>query len=634
VRSLSQVSSRLHSAFIPLLYRKVKFRAASEFALNVIDIDTFFHLHQFSQDACYLQYVRELSIYAPIVLCRFNRCTYFNVFRSAADMRGISTLGTSNEAKAHEQFLDDMSRQLQLVQVRLKPHSLRSLQSSFILPSRLHSGFRWRLGTCLPPGFLDLGGYIDRYQNDLHHIALATDGSCPHSGNCLGGLSRLLSLKSVEWEGIQQRAELDILRSCILRNREHLVALSLGFIAPLATDNFYQDIFGVSLPDKSYNGSEYTPIYFPSLLTLSLSKAPLPRQLRPKGASMFGSLQSLTLRDCTSQLAFLDSFSCSQIAMQLLHFEFCSDGILDTYDDDRDLSPLVDFLLSLNGLKHLHLRLSDFTNTSQIQLAIEKHRPTLESFAYHERGLLPIDDEGVFEDIRDKTPAWLSCAPWTVRPYQLTALALSAGPSGLRSQLEPIARMSAIQVLHLRFSGSERTHRNIRAEIHTELSRKYQTRSNAASPDERFHQPASCSTSAADLSSRLGDHSYDSLIEHLDEFFISDKPSAPISEAEEFVDFADWAFGSKGLPALQILAFGDFSFEDRYQNQQFLMHRKCVNRTSTGKTCQGPFSDNTNDRNFCVADLVDPSCWDSSQVNGSNFLSICPESGLMDSPFE
>jgi hypothetical protein len=114
--------------FIPLLYRTVKFRAASELALNVIDIDTFFHLHRFSQDACYLQYVRELSIYAPIVLSRFNRCAYFNVFRSTANMSGVSTLGTSNEAKAHEQFLDDISRQLQLVQVCLKPNHLRSLQ--------------------------------------------------------------------------------------------------------------------------------------------------------------------------------------------------------------------------------------------------------------------------------------------------------------------------------------------------------------------------------------------------------------------------------------------------------------------------------------------------------------------------
>jgi hypothetical protein len=197
---------------------------------------------------------------------------------------------------------------------------------------------------------LDLGGYIARHQKGLHHIALATDGSCPHSGNCLGGLCGLLSLKSLEWEGIQQHAELDILRSCILRNRAHLVALSLGFIAPVPTEDFYQDIFGVTLTDpKPYDGSDYAPIQFPSLLKLALSKASLPRQLRPKEASIFGSLQSLILRDCASQLAFLCSLSRSQIILRLLHFEFCSDGILHTHDENRDVSPLVDFLLSLDG---------------------------------------------------------------------------------------------------------------------------------------------------------------------------------------------------------------------------------------------------------------------------------------------
>lgn len=279
---------------------------------------------------------------------------------------------------------------------------------------------------------MDLGGYIDRHQKSLHHIALATDGSCPHSGNCLGGLCGLFSLKSLEWEGIQQHAEIDILRSCILRNRAQLVALSIGFIAPVATEDFYQDIFGVKLTDsKPCDGSDCSPIQFPSLRTLALSKASLPRQLRPKEASIFGSLQSLILRDCASQLAFLGSFSRSLIIPRLQHFEFCSDGLLHTHDGNRDVSPLVDFLLSLDNLKHLHLRLSAFSNTPQIQLAIEKHRSTLESFAYHERGLLPIDEEGLFEDIRDKTPEWLYCMPWIVKPYQLTALALCTGPSAL-----------------------------------------------------------------------------------------------------------------------------------------------------------------------------------------------------------
>mgnify|MGYP006868035511 FL=1 len=44
--------------------------------------------------------------------------------------------------------------------------------------------------------------------------------------------------------------------------------------------------------------------------------------------------------------------------------------------------------------------------------------------------------------------------------------------------------------------------------------------------------------------------------------------SAAIAEAEDFVSFAEWAFSPGGLPALQVLAFGDFSHGDRYRGQQ------------------------------------------------------------------
>lgn len=199
-----------------------------------------------------------------------------------------------------------------------------------------------------------------------------------------------------------------------------------------------------------------------------------------------------------------------------------------------------------------------------------------------------------------------------------------------RSQLEPIAGASKLHILHFRFSGSEKAHRNIRDEILLQLCRRYTCCSNAIPTDQNF-RPTSCGAGASDFSTSLYDHSYDSFVEELDGFGISDKPSATNPEAEELVNFADWAFGPCGLPALQILAFGDFSFEGRYQKQQLLMHRKCGKRTCIQGTCRDLFCDNTSGCNFCVADVAE---WDSIQVHGSNFLSVCPESGLMESPYE
>ncbi|KAJ6020264.1 hypothetical protein N7522_000339 [Penicillium canescens] len=108
--------------------------------------------------------------------------------------------------------------------------------------------------------------------------------------------------------------------------------------------------------------------------------------------------------------------------------------------------------------------------------------------------------------------------------------------------------------------------------------------------------------------------------------------SAAIAEAEELVSFAEWAFGPDGLPALQVLAFGDFSHGDRYRNQQFLMRR--VYPSSGGKGLAGPACDDTTRLPFHSADMSDSSIWDGSMVDGARFLSACPGGGLMESPYE
>ena len=45
--------------------------------------------------------------------------------------------------------------------------------------------------------------------------------------------------------------------------------------------------------------------------------------------------------------------------------------------------------------------------------------------------------------------------------------------------------------------------------------------------------------------------------------------STESAEIKEVLDFADWAFGPNGLPRLEVLAFGDFSYEKRYRSNGF-----------------------------------------------------------------
>ena len=48
---------------------------------------------------------------------------------------------------------------------------------------------------------------------------------------------------------------------------------------------------------------------------------------------------------------------------------------------------------------------------------------------------------------------------------------------------------------------------------------------------------------------------------------ISERADAQFSQTmPELLEFADWAFGPEGLPQLEILAYGDFSYQGRQPN--------------------------------------------------------------------
>lgn len=105
------------------------------------------------------------------------------------------------------------------------------------------------------------------------------------------------------------------------------------------------------------------------------------------------------------------------------------------------------------------------------------------------------------------------------------------------------------------------------------------------------------------------------------------------SEAVEFVSFAEWAFGPTGFPALQVLAFGDFSHQDQYERQQFLVRRVDQVPHPTRQRHGGSGCDDR-DLNFWPVEPSDSSVWDRVSIDGPEFLAACPGSGLIDSPYD
>jgi hypothetical protein len=304
---------------------------------------------------------------------------------------------------------------------------------------------RWRLGTCVPMGVLDQGGYLSRYQRRLTRLSLVTDGTCPHEWHHLEGLSGLSCLTAFEWEGIQHPTEADLLRQCIRHNWSHLDHLSIGFVPSASTRALCWESLGLQQRElRADDAAVEKPAAIPALSTLSLSKVTLSPDLSSEGSSMFCALRALTLRDCPNQLLLLDLLSRSQKPLQLEHFEISFDFLLHEAGEGRSYPAIARFLRSFRGLQHLNMRLSNFpASKSRIEDAIRHHRTTLKSLVYHERQLAPVDEDGLFEDNRDVSPVWIADLSTIVDLGQVTALALCASPSAAVSLQQPSPHVHA-----------------------------------------------------------------------------------------------------------------------------------------------------------------------------------------------
>ncbi|GKZ98507.1 hypothetical protein AnigIFM59636_003302 [Aspergillus niger] len=442
----------------------------------------------------------------------------------------------------------------------------------------------WCKATCLPAEILDTKGYLVRHQQQIHSLSLITDGACPHAGHRLGGLSNLTALTDLEWGGIQHPFEMRTLCECLRRNHRRLKAVSIGVL------------LDPNVP-TSHGG-------YPEGLLATASAGRLRAGLLPGGQpSPFRALKALTIRDCPNDQRFLQLLARAKDPLSLQQIEICSDYLRDSEDRLASIAT-AESLPSFRGLRRLYLKVVNFPRfLPGLGDVIKHHRATLHGLVFHERRLMPIDAERLFEDLRDVNMASPNI-PRILRHSSPAALGLCLRPASARGLLLGIPERSSIKLLHLRLSGEERIHRHLRREIVSELQRNAEGGPWSRS---RRHGPT-----VAGL--------------HL-------KPARKRSEAQDFVLLAQWAFGPTGLPALQILAFGGFSHDGRYSEQQILIRRKRISeqpypRVSSEGECSSISS------SFCLVDSDDRSLWDGLPLDGTQFLSACPGTGLMESPYD
>ncbi|KAJ5216826.1 hypothetical protein N7468_009834 [Penicillium chermesinum] len=595
IRSLCLVSSRLFAAYRTIVYHTLAIRAESEWALNILDVEKFFGAHG-GAGSC--------------MIARFNRCAYFNAFRNCAghEQRGI--LGCSNEAKAHEQFVDDISRQVQLILSRLESDQLHS--------------FRWRLGVCLPQGVVDERGLLPKQRNSLRSLALVTDASCPHAGASLRGLGQLTALEELAWEGVQHPTEVDALRACLRQNRHHLRTLVIGSGTRRNGIDLMSDVLGIAdqcISDDATIDAQSLG----ALSRLSLSRITLPPLLDPPAASILTSLEELILRDCPNELDFLDGLALSTTSMRIQRFELSIAETPGRGEHEREIRPLMSFLLSFRGLIQLNLRLSRLRNMQQIHSAIAHHRSSLKGLVYHEclaPSVIAADPDGA----QGYGPTWLPLVPHVVDLSRISHLALSASPSLMLAYLQPHASTSAVRVLHFRFSAYDHFGIDPREGIVSRLRARRASAARGSVP--QTHPDRS-------IISRLNQNSTtdgaDAQIPGAQENgMVETSPCCPIDDVEGILDFAEWAFGPTGLRALEFLGVGDFSHEGRYEQQHVLFVRP-----RAGQDGRGQFEDKpcfTDGDTFAVA-AASAELWPGLGAVDFEFLSSCPSDSLMDSPF-
>ena len=190
---------------------------------------------------------------------------------------------------------------------------------------------------------------------------------------------RFTQLRKISWRG-HRNAKSQALGK-ILRASAHLLEQAeIGYVAPhslrwflVTHDNYF--VYKHLKPDEQC-------VFFSSLRKLSLSGITFVHGMNDiLFAFNFSQLRSLKLRDCLGTNELLKALASSSQALRLISFELNFTGI---YIEQRDLMPLVRFLLSFEGLKDLYILFPAHAHLiEEYWHSITHHMSTLERVVHH-----------------------------------------------------------------------------------------------------------------------------------------------------------------------------------------------------------------------------------------------------------
>ncbi|KAH8679710.1 hypothetical protein BGZ60DRAFT_235687 [Tricladium varicosporioides] len=565
LKQLCEVSKTLYNAAIPKLYENIDVRAKDERHLETLSGRPF--LRTRSKATSPLDYVKAIQVRSRFCHVLEKRCLHYK------DM-GFYMGGTDS---ARQPRLEKLATSLMSLFEQLKEESLRS--------------FSWEMGTCIPVQIIGKLGYLGNKQSSIETISLITGGSCPinTAGDNPTDLSLFYSLQDISWVGLRSLQEFDTLSCAMKNNSRHLTKLRLDFVnwseEDLEEYNDSENFFTIHVLKLVAGPCE---IMFPALATLSLSAVSLENAgKRLQHALNLSQLSSLTLRHCPGSEEFLNAVIDSGQTIRLSSLEVAC----GPYDNEVAICGALSTLLkSFQGLRDLFITHPAPVPALGLRRAMAHHKSTLTRFVCRER-IVDLDEHSLyFEEEVDLLD--LSLLPedrveldrpelyYPFAALNLECIALGSTPQLLKSVLLPFTKILTLKILHIRRSGIDmegppRTWRGTLLQnwdmdsdddgmadedlgagpdpdAVTAYNRVSKDRSsNESTSDRQRHPSITYSTTSADA------------------FNMYEMSLLP----PKLRAFTNWAFGPDGLPMLEVLAFGDFSYDGRFRNHNHLFCR-------------------------------------------------------------
>ncbi|KAI1423225.1 hypothetical protein F5Y12DRAFT_758693 [Xylaria sp. FL1777] len=381
---------------------------------------------------------------------------------------------------------------------------------------QLHS-FSWHLGICVPSEILGDHGIISlRHNCSLRSLYLETDFMChfSHNGRYKIDLSPFHQLRSLTWKR-PTPCNLETLSVALRTNSRHIQEVDVDFICwevfehILDNDDSHRksdfelhSLFSDTMPGLN----NLSPVlYFPDIRILSLIEVPIVVSMIP--VLNFNTLVSLTLCNCPGWITFLEHIAGQNFSIHLKRLEIKGlrgDSILG--------APVVGrFIRTFQGLEELFIRENyesedGLHNLELIWDNAAHHHATLKKFVYHPQ---PLTWQSELQDlaIPPHQLQRMKDDPTQQNPLarlDLECIGLACGLGLLKTILQHFKSKSSLKLLHIRQS--------------------------------------------------IGDTRYSPLRETAE--------AARFTPSREFLQFLEWVYGPTGLPSLQIVACGDFTFTD------------------------------------------------------------------------